>query len=168
VLGLTSLIRNRWMLVKAITAFTVAHSVTLAGAAIGFLWLPSKPVEACIALSIVFLAVELTRPPTTRSGWITRNPWLVVFLFGLLHGFGFAGALKEIGLPQNGIALSLASFNLGVEAGQLLFIGFIIVLTICLRQLMSIPAKPTRAVLAYVIGSIACAWLIERSLSLTG
>jgi hypothetical protein len=164
-LALMLMIQNRWMLIKAVTAFTAAHSLTLGGAALGFLWLPQKPVEACIALSIVFVAAELLKRPATEPGWLGRNPWFIAFLFGLLHGFGFAGALKEIGLPQNGVTLALLSFNLGVEAGQLLFIGMIILLTACLNALISLPVKAGRAISAYAIGGVASAWLIARLLS---
>ncbi|NIP18451.1 MAG: HupE/UreJ family protein, partial [Xanthomonadales bacterium] len=106
-----------------ITAFTVAHSLTLGAASLGILHVPSPPVEAVIALSIVFVATEIVRARQGRPGWTQRRPWLVAFIFGLLHGLGFAGALTEIGLPPQAVPLALLFFNLGVEAGQLLFIG---------------------------------------------
>ena len=119
VLALLLLVSDLWMLVKTITAFTLAHSITLSGAALGYLSLPQQPVEAVIALSIAFVASELilVRPNERRLS--ERSPWIIALAFGLLHGFGFAGALKEIGLPQADVPLALLAFNLGVEAGRL-------------------------------------------------
>jgi hydrogenase/urease accessory protein HupE len=125
VLALLIITRGPWRLVKTVTAFTVAHSVTLSLAALGIVHVPSAPVEAVIALSIVFVATEIVHGRQGRPGLTQRAPWLVAFAFGLLHGFGFAGALSEIGLPQLDIPLALFSFNVGVEIeiGQLLFIA---------------------------------------------
>ena len=113
-------------MVKAITAFTVAHSITFAGATLGFVHVPPKPVEAAIALSIVFVALEIVRARDGEPGIAARAPWLVAFAFGLLHGFGFAGALSEIGLPAGHIPVALLFFNLGVEIGQLLFVAVVL------------------------------------------
>ena len=107
---------------KTITAFTVAHSITLAGASLGYLSLPQKPVEATIALSIAFLAAEVVKMGDGRKRLSQTYPWAVAFSFGLLHGFGFAGALKEIGLPVVDVPLALLTFNIGVEIGQLIFV----------------------------------------------
>ena len=123
VFALVLLIRDRWMLVKTITAFTVAHSITLAGASLGLFSLLQRPVEAAIALSIVFLAAELAKSKPGELRLSERYPCLVAFAFGLLHGFGFAGALKETGLPQTDVPVALVTFNIGVEIGQLLFVG---------------------------------------------
>lgn len=162
VLSLMLLIRGRTMLFKTITAFTLAHSITLAGSALGFLWLPQSPVEACVALSIVFVAAELVRAVRGETGLAMNRPWLVAFIFGLLHGFGFAGALREIGLPQKDMALSLLSFNLGVEAGQVLFVAAVLMLWTVLQRLIIIPARGGRLAAAYGIGTVASVWLISR------
>ncbi len=119
VLALLIITRGSWRLVKTVTAFTVAHSITLSLATLGFVRVPPAPVEAVIALSIVFVAVEIGHSRQRRPGLTERAPWVVAFTFGLLHGFGFAGALSEIGLPQLDIPLALFSFNVGVEIGQL-------------------------------------------------
>jgi hypothetical protein len=110
-------------LIATITAFTLAHSITLAAAALGFVHVPGKPVEACIALSIVFVAAEIVHAHLGKPGLTQRYPWIVAFTFGLLHGLGFASALAEVGLPQLSIPVALLFFNVGVEIGQLLFIA---------------------------------------------
>ena len=162
VLALMLLIRNRWMLVKTITAFTLAHSITLGGAALGYFSLPQKPVEAAIALSIAFVASELIKMKPGERRLSEAYPWLVAFTFGLLHGFGFAGALKEIGLPQSDVPLALLTFNLGVEAGQLLFVGFVLLVTAAVALLVSRPLAGARTLAAYLIGISAMYWLVER------
>jgi hydrogenase/urease accessory protein HupE len=126
VLGLTLIVRGAALLVKTITAFTIAHSLTLAAATLGYVAVPQAPTEAVIALSILFLARELSRRIRGEAGLTARAPWLVAFAFGLLHGFGFAGALAEVGLPQSDIPMALLTFNLGVEAGQLLFVAAVV------------------------------------------
>ncbi|MBY3268018.1 HupE/UreJ family protein [Rhizobium laguerreae] len=162
VLALILLIRDRRMLVKTITAFTIAHSITLAGASLGYSSLPQKPVEATIALSIAFLASELTRMKPGERRLSESYPWVVAFAFGLLHGFGFAGALKEIGLPQSDVPLSLLAFNLGVEAGQLIFIAATLVLFRAVGALGKIHSTPARQFGAYMIGTAAMLWLVSR------
>lgn len=166
VLALMLLIHNHWMLVKTLTAFTIAHSITLAGASLGYLSLPQAPVEATIALSIAFVASELikTRPGEWRLS--TRHPWVVAFAFGLLHGFGFAGALEQIGLPRSDVPLSLLVFNLGVEAGQLIFVGAALILFAVASALVRIPPAPARRLTAYMIGTAAMLWLLPRLVSL--
>jgi hydrogenase/urease accessory protein HupE len=166
VLALMLLIRDRWMLVKTITAFTVAHSITLAGASLGYFSLPQKPVEATIALSIAFVASELIKMRPGERRLSESYPWVVAFAFGLLHGFGFAGALKEIGLPQSDVPLSLLTFNLGVEAGQLIFVAAALALFRATGALVAIPRAPARQVGAYMIGTAAMLWLIPRIASL--
>jgi hydrogenase/urease accessory protein HupE len=162
VLGLVLIVPSIGLLVKTITAFTIAHSITLAVATLGFVHVPGAPVEAVIALSILFLASELARRRLGQPGLTARYPWLVAFSFGLLHGFGFAGALAEVGLPETDITLALLVFNLGVEAGQLLFVaGVLAVLWLGRRLVVSVP-RWLQAAPAYAIGSLAAFWLIER------
>jgi hydrogenase/urease accessory protein HupE len=167
VLCLLMLVSGPLKLIKTITAFTVAHSITLAASSLGMVKVPQAPVEAVIALSIVFLARELMFREQSDSnnyqpGLSERAPWLVAFTFGLLHGFGFAGALAEIGLPQNEIPLALLMFNIGVEAGQLLFVGAVLLVMFGVKLSRWIaPTWATPAVL-YGIGGISAFWLIDR------
>ena len=164
VLALILIVRSRRVLLWTITAFTLAHSITLSLATLGVVRVPGPPVEAMIALSIVLLACEIVRMQSGRAGWTSRWPWIVAFTFGLLHGFGFASALTEIGLPQADIPLALLSFNIGVEIGQLLFIGVVLAVLACVKR-MRLPAMITRAafpVASYAIGSVAAFWFIER------
>jgi hydrogenase/urease accessory protein HupE len=166
VLALLLLIRERWMLVKTITAFTLAHSITLAAAALGWAEAPQAPVEAVVALSIVFTAAEIPRQRRRQADLASAAPWIVAFAFGLLHGFGFGGALKEIGLPQSDVPLALLTFNLGVEAGQLLFVIAVLALRASLDRLLALNLGLTREVLAYLIGSLAAAWFIQRVITM--
>ena len=162
VLALLLVVQSSWMLVKTITAFTVAHSITLALATLGFVSVPSRPVEAAIALSIVFLSLEILGARRGRIGLTYRKPWIVAFGFGLLHGFGFAGALSEIGLPQSEIPVALLFFNVGVEIGQLLFVAGVLILR-SLWWKLSVPLPRQAALVpAYLIGTIAAYWLLER------
>jgi len=165
VLALLILVEGRRRLIGTVTAFTVAHSLTLAAATLGFVHVPQQPVEAVIALSIVFVAGEIAHGYQSqggRPGLAQRWPWIVAFIFGLLHGFGFAGALTEIGLPEQAIPLALLFFNVGVEVGQLLFIAAMLLL-LALGKRASIP-QPAWAwrVPAYGIGALAMFWTIER------
>ena len=162
VLALLLLIHDRWMLVKTVTAFTIAHSITLAGATLGYISLPQKPVEATIALSIAFVASELVKARSGERRLSEDYPWIVAFVFGLLHGFGFAGALKETGLPQTDISLALLTFNLGVEAGQLTFIAAALVVFRAASILVTVPIAPARLSAAYLIGTTSMVWLISR------
>lgn len=162
VFALILLIRDRWILVKTITAFTVAHSFTLAGAALGYLSLPQAPVEATVALSITFVARELAMAQPGERRLSESYPWVVAFAFGLLHGFGFAGALKEIGLPQTDIPLALLTFNLGVEAGQLMFVAAVLLGFKAIWALYDFPIATGRVAAAYAIGTISTVWLISR------
>ena len=150
-------------LLKAVTAFTVAHSITLGLATLGFVRVPPAPVEALVALSIVFLAVEIAEHDAAGAESLTyRRPWVVAFAFGLLHGFGFAGTLSQIGIPPGDIPLALLSFNLGVEAGQLAFIAAALALLGSLRTLEIRPRPWMRAAPAYTIGSLASFWFLQR------
>ena len=162
VLALMLLIHDRWMLVKTVTAFTIAHSITLAGATLGYISLPQKPVEATIALSIAFVASELVKARSGERRLSEDYPWIVAFVFGLLHGFGFAGALKETGLPQTDISLALLTFNLGVEAGQLMFIAAALVVFRAAGMLVTVPIAPARLAAAYLIGTTSMVWLVAR------
>lgn len=165
VLALVLLIPSLRLIIGTITAFTVAHSITLIGTTLGYLSLPSQPVETVIALSIIFLALEVVQAINGKNGEVRlsqRYPWLVAFLFGLLHGFGFAGALAEIGLPQNDVPLALLTFNLGVELGQLLIVAIALALLRIIRHFKPNTIKPIKLMLSYAIGSIATYWFIER------
>ncbi len=162
VFALILLIHDRWMLAKTITAFTLAHSITLAGASLGYFSLPQKPVEASIALSIAFVASELIKMKPGVRRLSEAYPWVVAFTFGLLHGFGFAGALKEIGLPQSDVPLALFTFNVGVEAGQLMFVAAVLVVFRVVTALVNVPLAPARLAAAYLIGTTAMIWLVAR------
>jgi len=166
VLALLILVTGTRRLVATVTAFTVAHSLTLAGATLGLVHVPGPPVEAIIALSIVFVAVEIMRSRQGQAGFTERFPWVVAFSFGLLHGFGFAGALSDVGLPQSAIPVALLFFNVGVELGQLLFIASVVGAMALARRIMRRIAVPQPAwawrIPPYVIGSVAMLWVIER------
>ena len=162
VLAMLLLVRSWGRLVATITAFTVAHSITLALATLGFVHVPPQPVEAAIALSIVFVAVEIVHGRMGRAGLTERWPWVVAFAFGLLHGLGFASALREVGLPEQAIPAALLFFNLGVELGQLAFVGVVLALLASLRSLqLPAPAWSWRLA-SYSIGAVAMYWTIER------
>lgn len=164
VLVLLMLVRNLHKLVWTITAFTAAHSITLSLAALDVIRIPVPPVEACIALSIVFVAAEIIRSQQGHPGLAQRSPWLVAFAFGLLHGLGFAAALGEIGLPQTDIPAALLFFNIGVEVGQLLFVAAFLCLAWVLKfSQLRVPVF-IRQLPAYGIGSLAAFWTIERTL----
>lgn len=164
VFGLVLLVRSARVLVTTITAFTLAHSITLALATFGTVRLPSPPVEATIALSIVFLANELVWLGRGRVGPTARWPWVVAFGFGLLHGFGFAGALADLGLPPGDVPLALFAFNVGVELGQLAFIGALAAAAALARRLAPLAsAEPfVRRVAPWAIGVVAAFWFFER------
>lgn len=165
VLGLLLIVRSTMLLIKTITAFTLAHSVTLAMAALGFVHVPQTPVEAVIALSILFLATELSKQHRGEIGLTSRAPWLVALSFGLLHGFGFAGALSEIGLPQTDIPLALLFFNVGVEVGQLMFVAAVLVAQLLIQRIKVKWPVWAEQVPAYGIGSLAAFWFIQRTVS---
>ncbi len=167
VLALILITKGKWKIIKTITAFTLAHSITLSLAALEYVNFPTAPVEAVIALSIVFLAIELLHVIDGKQTLTSKRPWLVAFTFGLLHGFGFAGALADIGLPQKDIPYALGFFNVGVEIGQIAFV--IVILTI----LKVLSYKKNWSVIfkkipAYGIGSLASFWLIERIVAFWG
>jgi len=161
VLALIIITRGIKKVIKTITAFTIAHSITLSLAALGFVSVPGPPVEAVIALSIVFLAMEIIKNQRGEQTLTGKKPWLVAFTFGLLHGLGFAGALAEIGLPQNEIPLALAFFNIGVELGQIAFVMVVAAILWVLRKKQNWPGV-WQKVPGYAIGSVAAFWMIER------
>ena len=173
VLALLLLVRDLKRLLGAITAFTVAHSLTLAGTTFGWVKLSSAPVEATIALSIMFVAVEIMRARAGRSSLTAAMPWLASFAFGLLHGFGFAGALREIGIPEDAAPLALLFFNLGVEAGQLTFIAAVLTIMFAWRRLAPTALNTRLGDYAwrapvYAIGVTAAFWFIERTVVVLG
>ena len=149
-------------LLWTVTAFTLAHSITLAGATLGYVHVPQQPVEAIIALSILFLATEIVHSRRGRPGYAERWPWVVAFIFGLLHGFGFAGALAEVGLPEHAIPFALIFFNVGVELGQLAFISIVLSSGWLIHRIKAFPLQPAEMVTSYVIGSVAAYWTIDR------
>jgi hydrogenase/urease accessory protein HupE len=162
VFGLLLLATSTRLLVETITAFTIGHSITLSLAALEIAEVPSGPVEVLIAVSILLLAVELARGPRASPTLLRRYPWLMAFAFGLLHGLGFAGALREIGLPQDDIPLALFSFNVGIEAGQLAFVFAVLVLGFLLRGVLErLPAWSER-IPVYGIGCLAAYWVLDR------
>ena len=162
VLALLLIVSGTRRLLVTVTSFTLAHSITLAAATLGVMWVPGPPIEATISLSILFLASELIKVNRGQDSLTARYPWIVAFTFGLLHGFGFAGALNDIGLPQNEIALALLMFNVGVELGQLLFIAAALALLMALRKVRSQWPAWVYQVPAYGIGGIAAFWFIDR------
>lgn len=162
VIALVLLLGQLVSVVKAATAFTVAHSITLAGTTMGLFGLPQAPVEALIALSIVFLAVEIVKKRDDTPRLSERIPWIIAFIFGLIHGFGFAGALREIGLPDGEVPMALLTFNLGVEAGQLLVVVLVLGLIVAARRFTPRAERPATLAMTYAIGTIASFWFIER------
>jgi hydrogenase/urease accessory protein HupE len=162
VLALLILVTGWRRLVWTITAFTAAHSITLAAATLGFVRVAPGPVEAVIALSIVFVAMEIVHTRQGRPGVTESRPWIVAFAFGLLHGFGFAGALARIGLPENDIPIALLFFNVGVEAGQLLFVAAVLTVIASWRRFEAPWPQWGWRVPVYAIGSLAAYWTIDR------
>lgn len=162
VLGLLLLVRGLAALVMTVTAFTVAHSITLAASVFGFIPLERGAIEAAIALSIVMLAREIVAAGRGELHLTHRMPWLVAFVFGLLHGLGFAGALGEIGLPERAIPLALLFFNLGVEAGQLSFVLVLVVLHRLIGGALERRLQHVRPAMGYALGALATLWFFER------
>lgn len=165
VVSLVLLIRRGWMVAKTVTAFTLAHSLTLAPTALGLFVVARRPVEICIALSIVFLAVEIVKVDPSRPRLTERVPWLVAFAFGLLHGLGFAAALAEIGLPQGEVPAALFAFNVGVEIGQLGIVLATFAALWLVGRLAERRAQLVRRLAAYAIGCTAAFWMIQRAVT---
>jgi hydrogenase/urease accessory protein HupE len=168
VLGLLLIVEDRWMLVKTITSFTVAHSITLAIATLGYASAPLPPLNAAIALSILFLGPEIVRVWRGETSFTIRHPWVVAFAFGLLHGFGFASGLTNMGLPQAEIPLALLLFNVGVEIGQLFFVLLILALERAFRILEVRWPRAVELIPGYAVGSLGAYWTIQRTLVLLG
>jgi hydrogenase/urease accessory protein HupE len=168
VFGLLLIVKDRWMLVKTITAFTVAHSLTLAIATLGYTDAPVVPLNAAIALSILFLGPEIVRSWRGQTSFTIRHPWVVAFLFGLLHGFGFAGALTSAGLPRADLPLALLGFNVGVEIGQLAFVLLVLVLERAFRALEIRWPRWVEALPGYAVGTLGAFWTIQRTAILLG
>lgn len=166
VLALVILVKGVRRLIATVTAFTVAHSLTLVAATLGWVHVPGPPVEAAIALSIVFVAGEIIRARQFEPGLTQRYPWVVAFTFGLLHGLGFASALADVGLPQLSIPVALLFFNVGVEIGQLMFIAAVFAVIAMGRWIGQRSVAPQAPwvwrIPPYAIGGIASYWVIER------
>ena len=168
VFGLLLIVQDRWMLIKTITAFTVAHSITLAVATFGWATAPVLPLNAAIALSIFFLGPEIVRCWRGETSFTIRHPWVVAFLFGLLHGFGFSSALTSAGLPRTALPLALLGFNVGVEAGQLAFVLFVLALERAFRALEIRWPRWATALPGYAVGTLGAFWTIQRTAILLG
>jgi hydrogenase/urease accessory protein HupE len=168
VLGLLLIVSDRWMLVKTITSFTVAHSITLAIATLGYASAPLPPLNAAIALSILFLGPEIVRVWRGETSFTIRHPWVVAFAFGLLHGFGFASGLTAMGLPKAEIPLALLLFNVGVEIGQIAFVLLVVLLERAFRTLEIRWPRWAEALPGYAVGSLGAYWTIQRAAMLLG
>jgi hydrogenase/urease accessory protein HupE len=168
VLGLLLIVGNRRMLLKTITSFTLAHSITLAMATLGYASAPIPPLNAAIALSILFLGPEIVRKWRGQTSFTTEHPWVVAFAFGLLHGFGFASGLTTMGLAKAEIPLALLLFNAGVEIGQMFFVGVIVALERAFCTLEIRWPRFAEALPGYTVGSLGAYWTIQRMLMLLG
>jgi len=168
VLGLMLLVPDRTMLVKTITSFTLAHSLTLAAATLGYASAPTAPLNAAIALSILFLGPEVVRYERGETSLTIRHPWVVAFAFGLLHGFGFASGLNTIGMPRAEIPLALLFFNVGVEAGQLAFVALMLLLSWSFRLLAIRWPRIVARAPGYAVGTLGAYWTIQRTVMLFG
>jgi hydrogenase/urease accessory protein HupE len=168
VLGLLLIVNDRWMLVKTVTSFTIAHSITLAIATLGYASAPLPPLNAAIALSILFLGPEIVRSWRGETSFTIRHPWVVAFAFGLLHGFGFASGLTAMGLPQAEIPIALLLFNVGVELGQIAFVVLIVLLERSFRALEVRWPRVVELLPGYAVGTLGAFWTIQRTLILLG
>ena len=168
VMGLMWISRGGWMLFKTITAFTLAHSVTLGAVTFGWVGVPEAFVNTMIALSIVFIGIEMLKMRNGESTFTIRNPWLVSIFFGLLHGFGFANALVQLGLPESSVPLALFAFNVGVEIGQIAFVLVVLALIWSYRVMQVNWPRWSEIVPAYAIGGLAAFWFFERTALLMG
>jgi hypothetical protein len=167
-LGLLLIVRDRWMLVKTISSFTVAHSITLAIATLGYARAPEPPLTAAIALSILFLGPEIVRSQRGETSLTIRHSWVVAFAFGLLHGFGFASGLTTMGLPRAEVPVVLLLFNLGVEAGQIFFVTVVLLLERAFRVLEVRLPRLLETLPAYAVGSLGAFWTIQRVVIMLG
>jgi hypothetical protein len=167
-LGLLLIVSTPMMLLKTITSFTLAHSITLAIATLGFASAPALPLNAVIALSILFLGPEIVRVWRGQTSFTIRHPWVVAFAFGLLHGFGFASGLTAMGLPPGEIPLALLFFNVGVEIGQLMFVGLVLALARSFTVLEIRWPRWAQLVPGYAVGTLGAFWFIQRTAILFG
>lgn len=165
ILALLIITGGGWKLVKTITAFTISHSLTLSAATLGFIHVPQPPVEAVIALSIIFVAAEIVRMRHGLESITARAPWLVAFSFGLMHGLGFASGLSEAGIPPGHIPTALLFFSLGVEAGHFMFVGAVLLLLFLFRRSRIPYPRWSELIPPYAIGTIATFWFIQRVLT---
>ena len=161
VLGLLLIVRDRWALVKTVSAFTLAHSLTLAAATLGHIQLSTPVLNALIALSILFVAPEAIRAQRGEESLTTRYPWVVAFAFGLLHGMGFANGLSTLGLDKGALLAALVLFNIGVEIGQLAFIAVVLALRRAFRLMAIQWARPVALIPSYAIGALGAMWTIQ-------
>jgi hydrogenase/urease accessory protein HupE len=168
VFGLLLIVPDRWMLLKTVTSFTVAHSLTLALATLGYARAPMLPLNAAIALSILFLGPEIVRSWRGETSLTLRHPWLVAFVFGLLHGFGFASALVGAGLPRRDLPLALCTFNVGVEVGQVAFVVLMVRLERSFAQLGICWPRWVTMTPGYLVGALGAFWTLQRTVMLIG
>jgi hydrogenase/urease accessory protein HupE len=168
VLGLLLIVKGRMTLLKTITAFTVAHSITLAIATLGYAHAPLPRLNAAIALSILFLGPEIVRTWRGETSLTIRYPWIVAFLFGLLHGFGFASGLSTTGMPKAELPLALLFFNVGVELGQLVFVFTALALARSFKVLEVRWPRWVEELPGYTVGSLGAYWTIQRTIMLLG
>jgi hypothetical protein len=166
VAGLVLLVGAGMPLLRVLTAFIVGHSITLSLAGLDLLRVPSRPTELLIAVSVFWLAVELAREPAERPAWLRNRAWVMALALGLLHGFGFASALREVGLPQGEAALALCSFNVGIELGQLAFVALLLIATAALRAVRVTWPRWAQLIPLYTMGSLAAFWCLERAAAL--
>jgi hypothetical protein len=162
ILGLMIIVRGRMILFKTITAFTVAHSITLALATLGYANVPTQPLTAAIALSILFLGPEIVRVWRGETSFTIRHPWVVAFAFGLLHGFGFASGLSVTGMPRAELAPALLFFNVGVELGQLCFVVLILIVLHSFKKIELRWPRWVEVIPGYAVGSLGAYWTIQR------
>ena len=168
ILGLLLIVKGRMMLLKTVTTFTLAHSITLALATLGYANAPLPPLNAAIALSILFLGPEIVRSWRGETSLTIRFPWAVAFVFGLLHGFGFASGLSTTGMPKVEVPLALLFFNVGVELGQLVFVFTALALAWSFKVLEVRWSRWATALPGYIVGSLGAYWTIQRTVILLG
>jgi len=163
-LGLVRIVKDRWMLLlKTVTAFALAHSVTLVLATFGWVNVPALPLNAAIALSVLFLGPDIVRSWRGEASLTIEKPWIAALVFGSLLGFGFASALSGVGLPRAELPLALLSFNLGLEIGQVAFVLLIVLLQHLLQQLEISWPRWVEALPAYMVGSLGAFWTMQRT-----
>jgi hypothetical protein len=168
VFALLVIVKGGWMLLKTVTAFTLAHSITLALATLGVVQPARPPVETAIAMSILFLAPEILRDQRGETSFTLQHPWIVAFVFGLLHGFGFSSVLIDAGLPRSELPLALLSFNVGVEIGQLAFVSLLLLIWALFRSLQTNWSRWARLIPAYLVGTLGAFWTVRGVVQMFG